>query len=120
MAKARRFVLVSLAVAAFAGAGLMPGCTSGGGPRVSAEEAARDPQFLAWYRDLTLAMKADPQYRQLPIDSDAEAEAFSARLHQAYRHKLSVADFTRWLDYTYPGHSYEVAFITSRLPRQRQ
>ena len=117
MITARRYVLASLAVAALAGAGLMPGCTSGGGSQLSAEAAAKDQEFLAWYRDLTLAMKADPQYRQLPIDSDAEAVEFSARLHQAYRHKVSVADFTRWLDHTYPGHSYEVAFITSRLPR---
>lgn len=115
MTEARRFVFVCVAVVVLGG--VMFGCTSGSGPRVSAAEAARDQEFLAWYRDLTKEMKADPQYRQLPIDSDAEAEEFSARLHQAYRHEVSLADFTRWLDYNYPGHSYEVSFITSRLPR---
>ena len=116
MTRARRFVLAVFAVVSLAGGLALASCT-GGGPRLSAEDAAKDTEFLTWYADLTEAMKVDPQYRQLPIDSDAENEEFSARLYQAYRHKVSVAEFTRWLDLNYPGHTYEISFITSRLPR---
>jgi hypothetical protein len=116
MLEPRRFVVACLVALSLAGGLPLAGCT-GGSPRLSAEDAAKDTEFLTWYADLTEAMKADPQFRQLPIDSDAENEVFSARLHQAYRKKVSVAEFTRWLDYNYPGHTYEISFITSRLPR---
>jgi hypothetical protein len=115
MLEPRRLVVALLVALSLAG-GFAGACT-GGGPRLSGEAAAKDTEFLTWYADLTEAMKADPQIRPLPIDSDAENEEFSARLHQAYRKKVPVAEFTRWLDYNYPGHTYEISFITSRLPR---
>jgi hypothetical protein len=116
MLEPRRCVVFCLVALALAGGLAHAGCT-GGSPRLTAEKAAKDTEFLAWYADLTEAMKADPQYRPLPIDSDVENEEFSARLHQAYRHEIPVAEFTRWLDYRYPGHTREISFITSRLPR---
>ena len=64
----------------------------------------------------------DAEYRKAPpgnldIDTPQQIQSFMVRTYDAYRRKLSVEEYARWLNASYPGHEYEVAFITQRLPR---
>ena len=89
----------------------------GCGTRTSvADAAAQDQEFMGWLQNVSNAAKADPKYKQLNIDSPQQIQAFMVRTHDAYRRKISVEEYTRWLNASYPGHEYEVSFITQRLP----
>ena len=97
------------------GAVLVPqGCATRGSP---ADAAAQDQEFMGWLQNVSNAAKADPKYKNLSIDSPQQIQSFMVRTHDAYRRKISVEEYTRWLNASYPGHEYEVSFITQRLPR---
>ena len=96
------------------GAVLVPqGCATRGSP---ADAAAQDQEFMGWLQNVSHAAKADPKYKNLSIDSPQQIQSFMVRTHDAYRRKISVEEYTRWLNASYPGHEYEVSFITQRLP----
>ncbi len=52
----------------------------------------------------------------MPIDTAAQGDEFEIRAHQAFRGEITKTQFAGWLTATYPGHAYEVAFVTQRLP----
>ena len=90
------------------------GCVTRASP---AEAAAQDQAFMTWLQKVSNDAKADPKYKNLNIDSPQQIQSFMVRTHDAYQKKVSVEAYARWLNATYPGHEYEVAFITQRLPR---
>jgi hypothetical protein len=90
------------------------GCVTRASP---AEEAAQDREFMNWLQGVSTAAKADPKYKQLNINSPQQVQSFMLRTHDAYRRKTSVEAYAQWLNTSYPGHEYEVGFITQRLPR---
>lgn len=77
----------------------------------------QDGAFNTWLKALLAEVQADPEYRRLPLDSDAQTEEFEVKLHETYRGVMSKAEFARWVDAKYPGHAYEVGVITSALPK---
>lgn len=85
---------------------------------VSAEARAAmsDPQFVTWLKGLMSEVQADPKYKRLPLDTDAQTEAFEAKLHEAYRGVITRGEFAAWAGKTYPGHSYEIGVISRALP----
>ncbi len=113
----RRAALASVAATAIGGIALLSGCAGDGAPATATGDAATDSEFAAWNRTLMIQVEADPWYRRLPIDTDAQALEFETRLHEAYRKQISAADFTAWANRRYPGSGYEIAFIAERLPR---
>ncbi len=91
------------------------GCaTNTDDPRVVA--AVEDKPFSAWFDSLVDQIKADPNYKRMPIDTEAEANQFMVELHDAYRHRISKKDFAALLNSRYPNHQNEVSFLVSRLP----
>jgi len=90
------------------------GCATNTDPRV--EAAVEDKPFSAWFDSLVEQIKADPSYKRMPIDTEAEANQFLVSLHDAYRHRIAKQDFATLLNSRYPNHRNEVAFIVSRLP----
>lgn len=97
---------------------------AGAAPAVQAESIAteyravqQDSAFTGWLKTLLAKVQADPEYRRLPLDSDAQTEEFEVKLHETYRGVLSKAEFARWADAKYPGHAYEVGVITGALPK---
>lgn len=83
----------------------------------AAQDAQQDAAFQSWLQALLGKVQADPKYRRLPLDTEAQTTAFEARLHEAYRGIVSPADFVAWADRTYPGHAYELGVISGALPR---
>ncbi len=82
-----------------------------------ARAAQRDVAFTGWLKSLLARVQADPKYRRLPLDTDAQTEEFEARLHEAYRGLITSAEFTTWADSRYPGHQYELGVISGALPK---
>jgi hypothetical protein len=110
-----RHAVAALMTLLWIGAVLVPqGCVSRASP---ADAAAQDQEFMTWLQGVSNAAKADPKYRHLNIDTPRQIQSFMVRTHDAYRRKTTVEEYTRWLNASYPGHEYEVSFITQRLPR---
>lgn len=76
-----------------------------------------DPAFAAWLRSLLQKVQADPEYKRLPLDTEAQSAEFEAKLHQLYRGQISKAAFSSWLNTTYPGHAYELGVILGALQK---
>lgn len=95
---------------------LLQGCatSSPSDPRVVAAET--DKPFNSWLNTLLTQVKADPKYRRLPLDTEAQEEEFMVWLHNAYHHRVTKEEFSAWVNSQYPNHQYEVSFIVSRLP----
>lgn len=83
----------------------------------AAQAAQQDAAFQSWLKGLLGRIQADPKYRRLPLDTEAQTAAFEAKLHEAYRGIVAPADFVAWADRTYPGHAYELGVISGALPR---
>lgn len=111
----RNLLLGGLIVLVLGGIVVTQGCASVNDPRAIA--AQNDPAFFAWYMQLATDIQADQQYRKIPLNTDEQANEFVQLLHDTYNRKTSVADFSAWVNQRYPGHAYEIAFITQRLPR---
>lgn len=77
----------------------------------------QDSAFNAWLKTLLAKVQADPEYRRIPFDNDAQTEEFEVKLHETYRGVISKSEFARWLDAKYPGHAYEIGVITGALPK---
>lgn len=90
------------------------GCATNTDPRVAA--AVDDKPFYTWFNGLVDQIKADPNYKRMPIDTEAEVNQFLVELHDAYRHRITKKDFAALLNDRYPNHQNEVSFIVSRLP----
>ena len=90
------------------------GCVTRASP---ADAAAQDQEFMTWLQSVSKAAREDPTYKHLSIDSPQQIQSFMVRTYDAYRRKTSVEEYARWLNASYPGHEYEVSFITQRLPR---
>jgi len=90
------------------------GCVTRASP---ADEAAQDREFMTWLEGVSNAAKADPKYKNLNIDTPKQIQSFMVRTHDAYRRKTTPDAYAKWLNASYPGHEYEVSFITQRLPR---
>lgn len=86
---------------------------------VSAEAhaAMSDAGFVTWLKGLMARVQADPSYKRLPLDTDAQTEAFEAKLYEAYRGVITPGEFAAWAGKTYPGHAYEIGVITGALPK---
>jgi len=110
--RTRRHLLLALCAAA-AGATLLSACSD-----ATVGTPTADPEFMAWYTQTGMEIEADPNYKRMPIDTPEQVETFSARLYQAYRGEITVAEFAELTNATYPGHAYEVAFFTARLQRR--
>lgn len=93
---------------------VIQGCAANTDPRVVA--ALEDKPFSAWFDSLVEQIKADPNYKRMPVDTEAEANQFMVELHDAYRHRISKKDFAALQNSRYPNHQNEVSFIVSRLP----
>ncbi|ARN18722.1 hypothetical protein [Piscinibacter gummiphilus] len=78
---------------------------------------ADDTAFMAWLRNLTDRLKADPYAKPLPMKGKFENDAFLTRLHDAYRKRTSREAFATWFNGQYPGFLYEGSVITEQLPR---
>jgi hypothetical protein len=114
MAKTRLAVALAMTLL-WTGVVLVPqGCVTRASP---ADAAAQDHEFMTWLQKVSSDAKADPKYKNLNIDSPEQIQSFMVRTHDAYRRKTSVEQYARWLNTSYPGHEYEVSFITQRLPR---
>ncbi|HEY9321719.1 membrane-bound lytic murein transglycosylase B [Achromobacter deleyi] len=90
------------------------GCATNTDPRVAA--AVDDQPFNAWLNNLVDRIKAEPNYKRIPIDTKAEEDQFLVWLHDAYHHRITRQDFAAHVNGRYPNHQNEVAFIVSRLP----
>jgi hypothetical protein len=90
------------------------GCVGRASP---ADAAAQDQEFMTWLQGVSNAAKSDPKYKNLHIDSPQQIESFMVRTHDAYRKKITVEQYTRWLNGSYPNHEYEASFIAERLPK---
>ncbi|KAF0813904.1 hypothetical protein IGB42_01583 [Andreprevotia sp. IGB-42] len=111
----RNILSSSLFLLSVSGVIVTQGCASVEDPRAVA--AKNDPAFFTWYMQLAKEIQADPEYRKLPLDTDEQANEFVQWLQDTYNHKRSVEDFSNWANSRYPGHQYEMTFITERLPR---
>ncbi|HEJ9096986.1 TPA: hypothetical protein ACOQZT_003212 [Serratia odorifera] len=78
--------------------------------------AMADKPFSDWFDRLLSQIKSDRQYQRIPIETTEKSEEFIILLHDTYRHKVTKAEFTQQMKSQYPGHDYEISFITSRLP----
>jgi hypothetical protein len=114
MAKTRWTAVAPLVLLLLGASPLLPSCGMG---KSQVETAAEDDQFMAWLQGVSKAAKTDPKYKELSIKTPAQIEAFMIRTHEAYRKKISIEEYSRWLNASYPGRAYEVDFITQRLPR---
>ena len=114
MTTTRRSMVLLMTLLYLGAVPVLPGC---GVRRPEVQAAADDQQFMAWLQGVSNEAKADPKYRQLSINTPEQIESFMLRTHAAYRRKMSVDDYAKWLNASYPGHAYEVTFITERLPR---
>jgi hypothetical protein len=80
---------------------------------------AEDQPFLDWYDGLARAIASDRKYKRIPLDTDAQVNAFVVKLHNLYRGKISEDDFFIWVDMTYPGHDYEQIVIVDYYKQNR-
>lgn len=92
----------------------MQGCATSSNPRVTA--AVEDEPFYAWFNRLLDQVKADPNYKRMPIDTKADEEQFLIWLHDTYRHRMTKQEFAELANGRYPNHRNEVAFIVSKFP----
>ena len=84
---------------------------------ISAANAANHQQgFNEWIIAVSKEAAADPQYKRIPLDTDAQVKNFTALAEQLYARSISPDDFRQAVSAQYPGHEYEIAFIVSRLP----
>jgi hypothetical protein len=114
MAKTRHAATLLVAGLWMAAVLVSQGCVGRASP---ADAAAQDQEFMTWLQGVSNAAKSDPKYKNLHIDSPQQIQSFMVHTHDAYRKKTSVEQYSRWLNGTYPGHEYEVSFITQRLPK---
>lgn len=106
-----RIVLVCAAISM--SAGLVQGCAS---PDSRMQAAVDDQPFHTWFLGLVDQIKADPRYNRIPLDTSDRTGEFMQWLHDAYRHKITKAQFAQLVQARYPGHQYETDFIVKRLP----
>lgn len=104
---------------------LITGCVAASTPAASVTQASahdiaqanQDTAFQHWMQDdLFERVKANKEYRRLPLDTPAQAEEFMVWLHALYRQRISPEEFAQRVQYSYPGHDAEVNFILSCLP----
>ncbi|AHG65388.1 hypothetical protein [Advenella mimigardefordensis] len=79
-------------------------------------EAGDDKQFNDWYNQLLTQIKADSNYKRMPIDTKRQELESYVWFHEAYRKQITKEELARRLNTSYPNHKYEVNFIVSRLP----
>jgi hypothetical protein len=109
--------LVCLTLLTLGSALCLPGCADSPGSTPTAQAVEQDREFMAWYRQLAQDTLADPHYNRFPLDTTAQTDEFTVWLHAAYRRTISLREFGQRVDRRYPGHHYEIGFITERLPR---
>lgn len=114
MAKTRHGATMVVALLWLGALVVSQGCVTRASP---ADAAAQDQEFMTWLQGVSNAAKSDPKYKNLHIDTPHQIQSFMVQTHDAYRKKISVEQYTRWLNGSYPNHEYEVSFITQRLPR---
>jgi len=110
----RHLLHAALALVAVASLPMLQACA---GTPPSGTAPTDDPAFLAWLRNLTERLKADPYAKPLPMKSKFENDTFLVRLHDAYRKRTPRDAFTSWFNAQYPGFLYEGAVISEQLPR---
>jgi hypothetical protein len=109
--------LVCLTLVTLGSLVVLPGCADSLSSSATAQAVEQDQEFIAWYRQLNQDILADPHYNRFPLDTKAQTDEFAAWLHAAYRHTISLREFGQRVDRHYPGHYYEIGFITERLPQ---
>lgn len=114
MADMRKTTAVILTAILMAGAAVPAGAEN-----VAAEAGAAqsDAAFTSWLKGLLAKVQADPKYKRLPLDTDAQTTEFEAKLHEAYRGIITPAEFVAWADHKYPGHAYELGVLSGSLPQ---
>ena len=113
MMRALKSLNALLLAIALTGSAMVGGCAA---PDSRAQAAQQDKEFYAWYLQLAAAIKADPQYKRIPLDSPDQANEFVDWLHAAYRNQISADELSRKINQRYPGHQYEAGFIRQHLP----
>lgn len=93
---------------------IVQGCTNTNEPQVIS--ALDDKPFNDWFNKLLSQIKSDHNYKRIPIDTTEKSDEFLILLHDTYRHKITKKEFSQRMFSQYPGHDYEISFITSRLP----
>ena len=78
--------------------------------------AVEDKQFSAWFDNLTSQIKANPTYKRIPVETQAQQNEFLGWLHAAYRKQITKNELTHRINSKYPNHESEAAFIASKLP----
>lgn len=109
----RMIAVLILTVVLMAGQGVSVSADTVAAARAAQEDAG----FQSWLQALLDGIQADPKYRRLPLDTEAQTIAFEVKLHEAYRGSLAPAAFMAWADDAYPGHAYELGVIRGALPR---
>jgi hypothetical protein len=114
MSRTKSLLCILVAVSSLGAALAIQGCASSVDPRMQA--AVDDKSFDAWFTGLVDQIKADPQYKRIPLDTSEQRNEFMQWLHDAYRRKISKPEFVQRVDSRYPGHQHETTFIVQRLP----
>ncbi len=83
--------------------------------------AAQDPAFLQWLEgELFKRVQSNPDYRRIPLDTEASQNEFTGWLHALYRQRMTPERFRQTVSATYPGHDDEIDFIIAALPPAAQ
>jgi hypothetical protein len=114
MSGMKRLLPIAFAATSLVGGMAVQGCAAPADPRMQA--AVDDKPFYARFTGLLDQVKADPQYKRIPLDTSEQTNEFMQWLHDAYRRKISKSEFVQRIGSRYPGHQYEANFISQRLP----
>lgn len=83
--------------------------------------ATQDQAFLQWLEDdLFKRVKNNPDYRRIPLDTEASQNEFTVWLHALYRQRVTPDQFRQTVSSKYPGHDHEIDFIIAALPPAAQ
>lgn len=76
-----------------------------------------DKGFMACYTSLADMVKADKRYKRIPLDTEAQANAFVTQLHKLYTGQSTDVGFYAWMSMNYPGHDYEQVVVEEHVRR---
>ncbi|WP_175170269.1 hypothetical protein [Achromobacter kerstersii] len=111
-----RRTCITLAASVALSMTLLQGCAADSRKEQKFVAMEQDKSFVAWRDRLISDIKADPTYKRVPLDSEAQTDEFLLWLYDAYHHRVSKQEFSSWMNGQYPGHQHEVAFITAKIP----
>lgn len=76
-----------------------------------AETPYSDPAYVQRMQSIGNAIKADPDYVRLPIDTNAQNEAFAHLSYELFSGKIQESEFVAKLTEQYPDAKYEKTIL---------